>query len=357
MAVVLRNLARDGKMDLRMNATPAPLPRRAGILQRRRQRNEWPSGRPFHILSLDGGGIKGIFTAAILAGMERQYLDGAPVADYFDLVVGTSTGGIIALGLAAGVPAADLLSLYLNQGGEIFPPRFRVMRKIRQYFHAAYKRRPLDSILAGVLGDRQLRDASCRLCIPSLDGRHGDVYVFKTPHHSDYKRDGDELMTKVAAATSAAPTFFKPLRRDGYIFADGGVWANNPIMIGLVEALSAFSTRREDISILSIGCGDTPYTIQRWQVALGGAISWWNVIFAAMHFQSQNAIGQAGLLIGRDNIIRIEPSETSSRIGLDDWRKASGKLPGEAEQALSIYGESIADTFLASKALSYLPLA
>ena len=76
-----------------------------------------------------------------------------------------------------------------------------------------------------------------------------------------------------------------------------------------------------------------------------------------MHFQSQNAIGQAGLLIGRDNIIRIEPSETGSRIGLDDWRKASDNLPGEAEQALSIYGESIADTFLGDKALPYLPLA
>ena len=260
-------------MDLRMTATPTPPPRRAGILQHRRQGNEWPSGRPFHILSLDGGGIKGIFTAAILSGMERQYLDGAPVGDYFDLVVGTSTGGIIALGLAAGVPAADLLSLYLNQGREIFPPRFRIMRKVRQCFHAAYERRPLDRILADALGDRQLRDARCRLCIPSLDGHHGDVYVFKTPHHADYKRDGNEPMTKVAAATSAAPTFFKPLQRDGYIFADGGVWANNPIMIGLVEALSAFSTRREDISILSIGCGDTPYTIRRWQVALGGTIS------------------------------------------------------------------------------------
>ena len=340
-----------------MNAIPDPPPRRAGILQHRRQRNEWPPDRPFHILSLDGGGIKGIFTAAILAGLERQYLAGSSVADYFDLVVGTSTGGIIALGLAAGVPAADLLSLYQNQGREIFPPRFRALRKIGRYFHAAYKRHPLDRILDGVLGDRQLRDARCRLCVPSLDGRHGDVYVFKTPHHPDYKRDGDELMTKVAAATSAAPTYFKPLRRDGYIFADGGVWANNPIMIGLVEALSAFSTRRADISILSIGCGETPYAIRPWQAALGGAMFWWDVIFAAMHFQSQNAIGQAGLLIGRDKITRIEPSETGSRIGLDDWREASATLPSEAAQALSTYGKSIADTFLANRVMPYLPMA
>lgn len=108
MAVVLRNLARDKRMDLRMNATLDPLPRSSGIIQHRRLKNEWTSGQRFHILSLDGGGIKGLFTAAILAGVEQQYLGGAPVADYFDLVVGTSTGNIIALGLAAGVPAADL---------------------------------------------------------------------------------------------------------------------------------------------------------------------------------------------------------------------------------------------------------
>ena len=340
-----------------MNAATAPTPRAAGILPHRRRRNEWPSGRPFHILALDGGGIKGIFTAAILAGVEQQYLDGAPISDYFDLVVGTSTGGIIALGLAAGVPAADLLSLYRERGREIFPPRFRALRKVRHFFHAAYQRQPLDSILSGVLHDRQLRDARCRLCIPSLDGRYGDVYVFKTPHHTDYRKDGDAPMTAVAAATAAAPTYFKPLRHDGYIFADGGVWANNPIMIGLVEALSAFRTRREDIAILSIGCGNTPYRIRPWQAKVGGKIFWADAIFAAMHFQSQNAMGQAGLLIGRDKITRIEPSKTAGRIGLDDWRKASAQLPREAEQALSIYGPGIADTFLAAQAVPYVPLA
>ena len=340
-----------------MNATPDPLPRSSGIIQHRRLMNEWPSGRPFHILSLDGGGIKGIFTAAILSGLEEQYLDGTTVADYFDLVVGTSTGGIIALGLAAGIPAADLLSLYLKQGREIFPPRFRSLRKFRRLFHAAYNRKTLADILTGILSDRRLRDARCRLCIPSLDGRYSDVYVFKTPHHPDYKKDGDALMTKVAVATSAAPTYFKPMKRDGYIFADGVVWANNPIMIGLVEALSAFHTHRDDISILIIGCGSAPYPIRRWQVALGGAIVWRDAIFAAMHFQSQNAIGQAGLLIGRDNITRIEPSAISRSIALDDWYNASAILPSDAEYALSIYGNGIAGKFLDSKAVPYTPLA
>ena len=333
-----------------MRMTPnEDLPKRsAGILPRRRERLVWQSDQPFRILSLDGGGIKGIFTAAVLADLEANYLDGESVAEYFDLVVGTSTGGIIALGLAAGIGAKQLFDLYSIQGQEIFPPRGRALRKFLQYIKTGYRRDPLDRILYDVLGDLQLRDSQVRLCIPSLDGKYGDVYVFKTPHHPDFKRDGEELMTKVAAATSAAPTYFKPVE-DGYIFADGGVWANNPVMIGLVEALSSFKTKRNDITILSIGCGDDPYTIGRTQRWFGGKLAWASLIFAAMHFQSMNALGQAGLLIGRDQILRLDPPPGDS-IELDDWQKAAIILPEAAREQAAKYGDQIAATFLTTKA-------
>ena len=149
-------------------------------------------------------------------------------------------------------------------------------------------------------------------------------------------------MVKVAAATSAAPTYFKPVK-DGYIFADGGVWANNPIMIGLVEALSSFKTKRSDISILSIGCGETPYTLSRMQRWLGGKLAWSSIIFGAMRFQSMNAVGQAGLLIGRDRIIRVDPP-MGLGIDLDDWKTAAATLPEEARNAITKYGEQIAST-------------
>ena len=333
-----------------MRMTPNEgLPKRsAGILPRRRERLDWQSDQPFRILSLDGGGIKGIFTAAVLADLEANYLDGESVAEYFDLVVGTSTGGIIALGLAAGIGAKQLLDLYSIRGQEIFPPRGRALRKFLQYIKTGYRRGPLDRILYDVLGDLRLRDSQVRLCIPSLDGKYGDVYVFKTPHHPDFKRDGEELMTKVAAATSAAPTYFKPVE-DGYIFADGGVWANNPVMIGLVEALSSFKTRRNDIRILSIGCGEDPYTIGRLQRWFGGKLAWASLIFAAMHFQSMNALGQAGLLIGRDQILRLDPPSGDS-IELDDWEKAVTILPGAAREQVAPYGSQIAAIFLTARA-------
>ena len=331
-----------------MIATDTPPRRSAGILPRRRERLDWQSDQPFRILSLDGGGIRGVFPAALLAGLESEYLNGESAAEYFDLITGTSTGGILALGLAAGISAAELLNLYANRGRAIFPPERRKMRNFLQYFVTGYKREPLDRILDDVLGDLKLRDARVRLCIPSLDGKYGEVYVFKTPHHPDFKRDGVEPMVKVAAATSAAPTFFKPVE-EGYIFADGGVWANNPIMVGLVEALSSFTTARDDIHILSIGCGESPYTINRIQRLLGGRLAWSNIIFAAMHLQSMNAIGQAGLLIGRDRITRVEPA-TGEKIGLDDWKRATVVLPTAAKAAMVQYGDRIASTFFTTKA-------
>ena len=332
-----------------MTETNNPPRRSDGILRRRRERLDWESDQPFRILSLDGGGIRGIFPAAILADLERTYLAGDSVAEYFDLITGTSTGGILALGLAAGMTAGELLDLYITRGREIFPPELRALRKIRQLFFHAYGRGSMDQILEEVLGTTKLRDAQVRLCIPSLDWKYGDVYVFKTPHHPDYKKDGDEDMAKVAAATAAASTYVRPVE-DGYTFADGGVWANNPIMVGLVEALSSFKTERTDIVILSIGCGEDPYTISRLQRLLGGKLLWANIIFAAMHFQSMNALGQAGLLIGRDRITRLDPP-SGGEIDLDDWRKAKAILPGEAASAMAQYGAQIASTFLTTKAV------
>ena len=303
-----------------MTETNNPPRRSDGILRRRRERLDWDSDQPFRILSLDGGGIRGIFPAAILADLESTYLGGGSVTEYFDLITGTSTGGILALGLASGMTARELLDLYITRGREIFPPELRVMRKVRQYFIHAYGRGPMDKILTEVLGTTKLRDAQVRLCIPSLDWKYGDVYVFKTPHHPDYKKDGGEAMAKVAAATAAAPTYVRPVE-DGYTFADGGVWANNPIMVGLVEALSSFKTKRNNIVILSIGCGKDPYTINRLQRWVGGKLTWTNIIFAAMHFQSMNALGQAGLLIGRDQIIRLAPPPLVEKSTLMTGRK------------------------------------
>ena len=340
--------------------TGLTFPRSTWSLSKRRAPLDWPSEHEFRILSIDGGGIRGIFPAAVLAGLEERYLGGASIAGYFDLVVGTSTGGVIAIGLGAGLRAAELRDLYIERGGEIFPPTNPVSRKVRKglgIFRYRYNRETLDRILCDYLGHRTLGESKSRLCIPACDGRYGEVYVFKTPHHPDFFLDGNEQMVKVATATSAAPTYFQPLEQGGYTFLDGGLWANNPIMVGLVEALTSFSVPRERIRILSLGCGDSSYKVGGWKKNLGGLLAWSDAIYRAMRFQSLNALGQAGLLIGADRIIRIDSPAAEQPIDLDDWGRATAELPGAAIQALNEHGDTVMSAFLADPVIPYCPLA
>ena len=340
-----------------------PPRRSSGALDRRRVPLSWPEDRPFRILSIDGGGIRGVYPATFLAGLEQRYLGGESVARYFDLIAGTSTGGILAVGLGAGIAAVELRDLYVGRGCEIFPPirpraLERVGRRFRnacQFFRYRYDRKALKRILRETLGDRKFGDAETRLCIPSFDGRYGEVYIFKTPHHPDYRLDARESMTKVAEATSAAPTFFRPLEHGGYTFVDGGVWANNPIMIALVDALTCFTVKPGQIRILSLGCGDDPYIVDRPKIVGGGIWAWRDVIFAAMRLQSQNALGQAGLLIGADRIVRIDASSKERKIEMDDWRRAVNELPGAAEAAIVEMGPAVAARFFDEPATPYTP--
>ena len=346
-----------------MSDSVRPEPRSAGSRTTRRIPLHWDEDRDFRILAIDGGGIRGIFPAAILAGLEERYLGGRSIAEYFDLVAGTSTGGIIALGLSAGLTAGNLRQLYVERGNEIFPPHGpgfigRLGRRLsawRRYLRYSYDQAALAQVLTESLGDRKLGSAGVRLCIPSFEGVHGEVYIFKTPHHPDFRKDLHEPMLKVALATSAAPTYYRPLRDAGYTFVDGGVWANNPIMIALAEALTSFDVPRERIRILSLGCGDNPYSVTGQKISKGGMWHWRDIINGAMRLQSQNALGQAGLLIGPERIVRIDLPKTVPVIELDDWRSAVGLLPAPAEDAVRAAGDRVAEIFLRQPAAPMRP--
>ena len=347
-----------------MSDNGQPQPRSAGSRTTRRVPQTWDKDRNFRILTIDGGGIRGIFPAGVLAGLEERYLDGRSVAGYFDLIAGTSTGGIVALGLAAGLTAADLRQLYIERGNDIFPPhgpghigrlsrRFSAWRRLLRY---SYDQDALAQVLRERLGDRKLGSAQVRLCIPSFEGVHGEVYIFKTPHHPDFRKDLHESMLKVALATSAAPTYYRPLRDAGYTFVDGGVWANNPIMIALTEALTSFDVAREQIQILSLGCGDNPYSVTGHKVSRGGMWHWRDIINGAMRLQSQNALGQAGLLIGPERVVRIDVPKEVPVIELDDWRSSVAYLPATAAADVEASGDRVAKMFLTALATPYVPI-
>ncbi len=172
-----------------------PPRRSSGAIRHRRVQLSWPVGQDFRILSIDGGGIRGIFPAAFLAGLEELYLDGESISRYFDLITGTSTGGVIAIGLGAGLRASDIASLYIERGCEVFPPASgltRSFRNLTQLLRYRYDREALANVLTELLGERRLGDSEVRLCIPSFDGTHSDLYIFKTPHHPDFRLDAKE---------------------------------------------------------------------------------------------------------------------------------------------------------------------
>lgn len=351
MAVVTRR----GRMR-RLNA----LRRSDGTLLEQRKQLPWPEGKPFRILSIDGGGIRGIFPATILTELEERYLGAKSAGDYFDLIAGTSTGGIIALALSTGLRAKEILRLYVEHGAEVFPaPRWDFMklrktwRFLRGLRHHAYDPDTLDRHLSAVFGTTILGDARRRLCIPAFDG-FTEVYIFKTPHHNDYKKDWRERMLTIARATAAAPTYFPIYKDRGRFFADGGVWANAPLMIGLVDALACYQIDRRQVHILSLGSGDSEITVTNKQIRYGGLWYWREIISSAMHLQTQNAVGQAGLLIGRDQLLRLNaPPMPEDPMDLDDYERAHRELPPIATRLVDEHGDAIRDRFLFTPAEPY----
>ena len=338
-----------------MNYVP---PRRSdGTIQKRRVALPWPKDRPFRILSIDGGGICGILPASVLAELESRFLGGAPISDYFDMIAGTSTGGIIALALGKGMTAAQARDLYVERGDRIFPPTDwfgRTLRWLRQKQRYVYEREPLEEELLRVLGDTALGESKVRLCIPSFEGHHGEPWIYKTPHYPDYKRDQFERMKVVALATAAAPTFFAALPNNGYTMVDGGLWANNPVMNALVDVLACFDVDRSQIRILSLGCGETAFKVDSAK-ARGGQWQWKGVIQAAMLAQSLNALGQAFLLVGKDQVIRLDAPESANPIELDDFKRASAELPAMARSLVEASGHKIAEMFFSTPVERFIP--
>lgn len=211
--------------------------------------------RRFQILALDGGGAKALFTAHVLARLEQDL--GATISDSFDLIAGTSAGGIVALGLGAGLTPKEIVSHYEELVHKVFPAsRRRAWRRLRQLTSPIYDAEALRQALNGVLGARLLGDSTKRLVIPAWDVQRGAVHIFKTPHHTRLTRDWRIRMVDVAMATSAAPLYFPAAAVDGHRLIDGGVWANNPAVVAIAEAVSMLGLPLDAITVLNVGTID-----------------------------------------------------------------------------------------------------
>ncbi len=272
-------------------------------------------GASFRILALDGGGIKGAFTASVLATLEESL--GEPVGRHFDLIAGTSTGGILAVGLGMGLSPRDMLQFYRKRGPVIFPvTRFYGKRK-RELRHWLRPKHSLDVLLNELKlayypdgRERALRDSVCRLAIPAYDAISGACHTFRTPHHEMLKADGKTAAAEVALATAAAPTYFSAAKVQNMIangtYLDGGVWANCPVMAGIVEAVCYLNVSLDRIDVLSIGTTDEPFTVKA--LAKAGKGRWWSgerLIRLLMNAQIDSSVRHAQQLVGDPRFLRI----------------------------------------------------
>ena len=291
---------------------------------------------PRRILSIDGGGIKGVFPASFLATIEDSIND--RVANYFDLIVGTSTGGIIALGLGLGLSAKELLTFYEESGPIIFGGN-RLLQCFRWFGASKYGEAPLREALERCFGDKKLGDSEKRLVIPSMNLENGEVYIYKTAHHPRLERDYKEAVVDVALATASAPSYF-PTHRSaaGTPLIDGGVWANNPVEVSVIDAIVLLDWPRDSLKILSLGCTTEPLSVKRGRKLSLGWLYWAKKVRNVfMQAQSHGSLGAAKLLAGHDNVIRIDPVVSAGRFNLDGVREIpslKGLGSSEARKAL-----------------------
>ncbi len=214
---------------------------------------------PFRILSLDGGGIRGVITTVLLQRLST-HIGLAGWLDKVDLIAGTSTGGLLALGLAYGLDLQEIRDLYEKKGEVVFDDSWLDdLIDLGQFVGAQYDNDKLVQELMSRFQQTTLKQLSKKVLIPSFDlddkaDRTKRTWKPKLFHnYPGEDSDGDELVYKVGLYTSAAPTYFPSV--DGYV--DGGVYANNPSMCALAQALDPRFGKNSltEISLLSVGTG------------------------------------------------------------------------------------------------------
>src|SRR5664280_1540745 len=192
------------------------------------------------VLALAGGGFLGLYTAVVLEGLEARV--GGPLGRRFDLIAGTSIGGLLALALAYEVPMSSLVRLFVEQGPEVFSSRAlpdgamsRLLDLSRSVLGPKYSGEPLREALQAELGEKRLADALHRIVVPAVDVELCQTKIFKTPHSPASAGDGDVLAVDVAMATCAAPAYFPCVRVGSRVYADGGLYAVAPDQVALHE--------------------------------------------------------------------------------------------------------------------------
>ena len=333
------------------------------------------SEEKFKVLSLDGGGIRGIFPAVILTEIERDLKNKGSekwqIYQNVDLIFGTSTGGILALALSLGIPAEEIKQLYFENAYSIFGNKKGFLKCIN---HSSHDRSSLKKLLEDVFKKYhntsipKLKDCKIPVGVSIYDLSIGKPSVLKSLYHNRFTRDPNLPLLDAALSTSSAPTYFDPYSGDMYRDikgdvlqfknkVDGGVWANNPSLIALIEAQKAFKKELIDINLLSIGTGERIFLETNKENKFG--IWYWinnkrkRIIELFMQGQSQQVENILSLL--KNGIDRQEPDNFSylrlntlfrtelENIEMDETNQS--KLKELEERAINVYKENKDEIF------------
>ena len=301
------------------------------------------------VLSIDGGGIRGIIPALVLCHLEER--TDRPVGTLFDLVAGTSTGGILATALTKpdALPASEVLELYRTEGPRIF--RRSLGRRITSaegLLDEKHDDDVLNEVLARYLGPGRLSEATSRVLVTAYDLQGRRPWLFKS-----WRPDRDGTLVDVARATSGAPTYFEPWRVGELVLVDGGVFAMNPAMCAYAEA-----RRLEDDApslVLSLGTGQLTRPITFAQASGWGLVEWARpVIDVVLDGVADTVDYQLGQLMPPGMYVRLQPVLDRASDALDDASPRNlALLEEQARELLAVDAEEldrVAELLLAASA-------
>ncbi len=355
----------------------------------------------FRILSIDGGGIRGIIPARFLCDLESDVShdkgEAVRLCDYFDLICGTSTGGIIAIGLALGMSAAEVLNLYKNNASTIFGQSswwLGFSKNVRRLAYPKHSSLGLTTVLKAEFarfsenGDTRIGHARTRLAIPAFLASEGKPRVFKTSHDMELKRDYQIPAYQVALSTSAAPTYFSAhtfeyednrTKSNNKLtnLIDGGVFANNPALIGISEAL-ALGFPVSSIKLLSLGTGSEsfkePHPKNRfYNLKPAWGVSYWLNPFAGapliemmMQANSESidntvkilsrGLGRAERSVFQYDRVQVRFESKKERVGLDSSRKKELEfLEAKGKHLYDLHGGPLTRSYFDQKITPYTP--
>lgn len=297
----------------------------------------------YNVLSIDGGGIRGVIPAVFLATMaeiiERKH--GQSLTEYFQMISGTSTGAILAAGLATEIDVSKMQHLYANLGREVFPYQHRwSFERISLWFQYGlsapkYSAAPLEKLLKEVIGAETLGEVNdrVRLLVPFYDTKARSTEFFKSyaATASGTLEFGDVPLWEVALCSSSAPTFFPAhrLEANGRIYSaiDGGVAANNPVACALADAAKEAGSL-DSIRIVSLGTGASTRGIPLSDAQEWGALEW-AIPLVDVFMDASGDVSRyiAQSLVGQQNLMRLQFALDSEKWGVkplsDDMDDAS----------------------------------